>query len=85
MCGVTADFNAAEGDKSKIPASRFGVLGFWVTVSNAANPTASGLHFNPGPHILSPDRDGAGTFYQRIIISELPGVDTLSFNEILTF
>lgn len=85
MTTVT-DFNAAEGDKLKILAASYGYLGFFgPTIGTDPHPTASGLYFNTNTHILSQDRDGAGTLYERVNIAYLLGVTTVGISDLLTF
>lgn len=85
MTTVT-DFNASEGDKLKILAASYGYLGvFGPTIGTDPNPTVSGLYFNTDTHILSQDRDGAGTLYARVNIAYLPGVTTVGLFDLLTF
>lgn len=85
MTTVT-DFNSAEGDKLKILINSYGYLGIFIpAIGTEANPTASGLYFNTNTHILSQDADGAGTYYERVNIAYLPGVDTLGRTDFLTF
>ena len=85
MTTVT-DFDASEGDKLKILVMQYGFIGFFgPTIGTDPNPTVSGLYFNTDTHILSNDRDGAGTLYARVNIAYLPGVDTVSINDILSF
>lgn len=85
MTTVT-DFDAAEGDKLKILVAQYGFLGFFgPAIGTDPNPTSSGLYFNTETHILSNDRDGTGTLYDRVNIAYLPGVTYLSINDILSF
>lgn len=85
MTTVT-DFDASEGDKLKILVMEYGFLGFFgPAIGTDPNPTSSGLYFNTDTHILSNDRDGSGTLYERVNIAYLPGVTTLSITDILSF
>lgn len=83
---TVSDFHASEGDKLKIKVTDYGYLGiFGPEHGTNPNPTSSGLYFNTATHILSNDRDGAGTLYARVNIAYLPDVTTITLNDLVTF
>lgn len=83
---TVTDFRSAEGDKLKIMVMEYGFLGFFgATHGTESNPTVSGLYFNTDTHILSNDRDGSGTLYERVNIAYLPGVNSIAFTDLLTY
>lgn len=78
------DFDQAAGDRLKLLG--FGFLGiFGIPQGTDDNPGDTGLYFNTRTHILSHDGDGAGTFYDRITVAHLPGVDSITLDAILSF
>lgn len=77
------DFRSGQGDR--LVFSGFGGASVFSPLPNgtAANPTEIGFYFNTKTHVLSYDRDGAGTFYERQTVAKLVGVDSLSWDDMI--
>lgn len=82
------DFKAGQGDRLLLKRGMYGTDGFAIfTLEQGTSkaPANSGFYFNTRTHVLSYDHDGAGSYYERVTVATLTGVNALSADALIPF